>query len=569
MAAKKILCNHKMKRKNETESDNSVNKESDDGGKEMFERKLAILFIENSIKFDTLNNFHLKRLVSQLAGISMAQIPPAPKLLFHINEMFNGFQGFFKGFFAQNRDRSYSLTLNKWNNDYGFFNIQFMNDEFKYFEFPLGLFRFQDGRVDNGIIRNTILQDLTGKINFITTNFELDLKSKNVIKFLLNSNQTDKILMCFPSFLVESYLGFLKNYCKDPQVVKMLDSINGSYMEKVQGYYELVCKDFITRLNNLDLDYLKDIDFEEKPQFLKDSNHPLLVFRIRNMVYFKKFLKENDYNQLNSYEWQLIEFLTYITTINLKLVDFPNRVPLSNHLLQFIKYEIFLMDQMYQQFPLRYNLLSPGIFKSFEDYSQKLETYHKELSSKPSILMSTYLSPHTRKFLKLEEIQSIRSLLKNTRDITVIDNSNDTEDSFNIDGLIMDAFECSGNINNEVLVFETIESKKPQDLIKFWNTNKLKFPNLARLAREVLPIQINSDRNNEIFKSTFNEILGDLKDDICSIEGYCFIYSLSQEIDLIGMNLMDKNIEEFQHDIFKSHKCGTVVNSRDLKLPEV
>ncbi|CAH6720037.1 hypothetical protein CLIB1444_03S03004 [[Candida] jaroonii] len=567
-----------MKRKSESieVSDKPGHKEEEkntDNSKERFERELAVLFIENSIKFDTSNNFHLKRLVSRLAGIHINEIPSAPKLLFHVNDMYNNFQGYFKGFFAQNRDRLYSLTLNKWNNDYGFFNIQFMNDEFKYFEFPLGLFRFQDGRVDNGIIRNTILQDLTGKINFITTNFELDLKSKNIIKFLLNSNQTDKILMCFPSFLVEAYLDFLKSYSKaDLQMIKTLDTINFSTfsnVEKINRFYETVCKEMITKLTSIEVEYLKEIDFEEKQQFLKDSNHPSLVFRIRNMIYFKKFLKESDYNQLNSFEWQLIEFFTYITTINLKLVEFPNRVPLSNHLLQLIKYEIFLMDQMYQQFPLRYNLLSPVIFKSFEAYSGKLDSYHRELSAKPNILLSTYLSPHTRKFLKSEEIQSIRSLLKSSREVNVVDNSNDTEDSFSLDGLIMDAFECSGNINNEVLVFETIETKKPPDLTKFWNTNKVKFPNLAKLAKEVLPIQINSDRNNETFKSNFQDILGELKDDICSIEAYCFIYFLSQEIDLIAMDSMEKNIEEFQHDVFKSHKCGTLVNSRDLKLPEL
>lgn len=526
-------------------------------------RKLAILLIENLIDFNTLNNYHLKRLISQLSGIQLEEIPSAPELYYQITELYNEYQKYFKDFFNKNQDINYTLALHKWDK-YIFFNIQYMNTDFKYFEFPLGLFQLDlngdNGKgtdekgIDSGIVRNTILQDLTGKISFITTNFALDNKSKNVLQFLLDSDELDKFLLCYPSFLTNSFLNFMKKlYVEHQQSIENINRALISNVDKIEKTFQLVLKDIITKLDTIEI---------------ATEATESIVYKVREIVYHKKNLGAKYLNVLTTYEWQLAEFLSYITVIKLKLVNIDNRLPYSQNLLQYVKYDLFLIESMCQQFPIRYNLLSSNVFKNVEEFYDSIMDYHGSISTKSNILISTYLSPNTRKFLKSEEIQMIRSDLKTlTKDKAVI--NNDVDESINfIDAMVMDVFECSGNINSEVLLFETIESCN--NLNEFWKTQGSKFPNLSKLAQNLLSIPINSELLEfSLFKFKFREICQSLKGyDICSIEKFYFVYQLSHEIDLISMDPTgDWNIELFQHPrrILDTH----LISAKDLRLPEL
>lgn len=561
----------------------------------IFSKKLSVLLIENLIHFSIRDDFHLKRLISQLSGISTEEIPTAGAMLYNINEMYNTYQKYFKQFFQKNKDRNYCLTLHKWQSkqQYIFFHIQYMDLEFNFFEFPLGLYKTGDfeGDTDLALIRNTILHDLAGQIAFITTNFELDMKARNIVSFIfgedkenmpdmsldlnINVDYNGKVLMCFHSFMLDSYYEFLKGFVKGGD----LDGIyceNISSSSKIQKMFYSVVKE--TSRAILDVDYqvvkacFKDINSSQK-YHLSEIKSDNIIFIIKGIVCLKSKLKDNIVNLLTPYQWQLLEFLCYISLITFKLLVKQDRSPSSHSLLQYIKYELFLFNQMFENFPNKYNLLSRGIYKLFEEYFIKLDTYHKNLSDKSAIQVATYLSPNTRKFLKAAEIQTIRSSVFHkpsiNKDMTLVD-----EESLNfLDGIVMDTFDCSGNLNNECFLFESIASKGNSDLALFWKKHCADFPNLAAAARKILPIQTNTDRGFKKLKENFELIQALLKSagDICSIESFSFIYSLSQEIDLIAMNAndLDLNIENFQHKHLNTIKPikFSEITSKDIRLP--
>lgn len=141
-----------------------------------------------------------------------------------------------------------------------------------------------------------------------------------------------------------------------------------------------------------------------------------------------------------------------------------------------------------------------------------------------------------------------------------------------LDGIIMDIFQCAGNLNGEILMYESIKVKTndQEDALKFWNQNQRKFPNLARVAQKVLPLQTNSYRNFGIFKENFATLQRQLigYKDITTIEAMYYIYKMSTEIDLLLMKpnqLLD--IERYQHQFSSSTVDG--LTAMDISIPKL
>lgn len=573
----------------------SMKRKEQEPNDDLFSKKLSVLLMENMIHFNIKDDFHLKRLISQLSGVSVDEMPTSSAMLYNINEMYNNYQAYFKQFFQKNKDRSYCLTLHKWNSkeQYIFFHIQYMDHAFNFYEFPLGLYKSGDfeGDTDLALVRNTILHDLAGQIAFITTNFELDMKARNIVSFIFGEDKENmpdiswdlnvqvdyngKVLMCFNSFIIQSYYCFLKGFGKYPELESICHE-NISSSSKIEKMFYLIVKESASAILEVDYSSVKACFKDIKPAqkyHLSELKSENIIFIIKGIVSLKASLSENIISLLTPYQWQLLEFLCYISLITFKLLVKQDRSPTSHSLLQYIKYELFLFNQMFENFPKKYNLLSRGIYKLFEEFFVKIDSYHKDISEKSAIQVATYLSPNTRKFLKASEIQNIRSSVfhkpPSNKDMTLID-----DESLNfLDGIVMDTFDCSGNLNNECFKFESIPSKGNSELLPFWKKHSSDFPNLAAVARKILPIQTNTDRGFNKLKDNFDIIQAQLKSvgDICRIESFCFIYSLSQEIDLIAMDAknFDLNIENFQYrhlNIPKPIKLGEIT-SKDIRLP--
>ncbi|EGV60786.1 hypothetical protein CANTEDRAFT_137258 [Yamadazyma tenuis ATCC 10573] len=504
--------------------------------------------------------------------------------------MYNLFQEKLKQVFSSSKG-TFTLNLHKWSHtsEYIFSHVQYMDEKFDTFELPLGLVNLElvDGNVDVALVKNAFLQELKGKISFVTTNFELDPKAKSIVSFLMGNgdsiendldlaicvNCDDRVLQCFPSFVLESYHCFLKELASPLELEKLMGTAV-LFSQKVEFMFQLVIQENAPKALSLDSYNFKppkDIDDIYKTH-LKDTNSSNIIFRTRALVNMKKYLV--DPNQFTPYQWQLLEFLSYISVFTYKLVCDHTRTPSSHQLLQHLKYELFLFNQMFEMFPSKFNLLSRGIYKVFEEYFIKVEAYHKSLQTKADILMATYLSPDSRRFLQASDVQSIRTeVFKNRYPISTIDSTFGEDESLGVvDGFVMEAFQCSGSLSPECFSFESFPSGRcpTRDLVGFWKKNHLDFPTLAAVARRVLPIQTGTGRGLGEFKANFDRILTSVQQSqLCSIESFYFVYCLSREIDLICASSGDTRIEQFQHSCHKPtivHKSS--ISARDLHLPQ-
>lgn len=567
-------------------------------------RKISILLIENLGNFSQVEDVNFRRLISQLAQIKVDEVPNLGELFFQVNELYLSYQLYFTHFFSENPGRTYSLTLHKWNKldhldqdeDYVFFNIQYINDEFQFFELPLGLFKLTNnkGEMNLGLIRNTILKNLTGKINFITTNFDLDVKSKNVIKFLLNDDfnlpnlslelkYNDKILKCFPTIILDNFTKLINSLFPDTTPEWSQQSTI-----QFQRLLELAVGEKITELSKVDLSYIKpNRGFDSKKHFFKELQNENIISKLRSIVLYKQSLTEEHQSLLTEYQWQVLEFLSPLALTIQKLINgCSKRCGDGSEILKLIKYELFFLEQFYQHSIPKLNLLPPVFLKSFEEFSINLEKYHTSLSSKLNVLLATYLCPNTRKFLKDSEIQLIRYVFEKRAKSTTTGTTKkpylekeeeeitlSSDDTINmLDGIIMDIFQCAGNLNGEILMYESIKVKTndQEDALKFWNQNQRKFPNLARVAQKVLPLQTNSYRNFGIFKENFATLQRQLigYKDITTIEAMYYIYKMSTEIDLLLMKpnqLLD--IERYQHQFSSSTVDG--LTAMDISIPKL
>lgn len=572
---------HKQKGKSELEN------------KDGMHEKLSILLMENLSNLHQIEDYNFRRMISKLSGAEISQIPNMSQIFYQVNQVYHNYQQYFSQFFTDDPERSYSLTLYKWhgmnhtstqrhydNEGYIFFNVQYVNDTFNISEFPLGLFKLTNdkGETDLGLIRNTILKDLRGKVNFITTNFELDYKSRNIIKFLLNDELNlpnlsletkcnDKILTCFPTFLFNSFrklVGIMFAEHPEKEAIAQEYCLEDGDFEK---YISILFKEYIHQFLELDLSYLKvDPDLDPKGCFMKElANSNNNVLKLRSLALFKPFLTETHRKLLSESQWQKLEFISPISATIYKLLT-GGSLTLGNScdLLKLIKYEIFFLERFYQHSLPKMTLLPDELIKGFEEFSINLEKYHKSVSSKISVLLATYLSPSTKKFLKESEIQTIRSLLQDdkfekgsgittTTNVSNSNANNHNDDSVEeLEGIIMDIFLCSGNLNQELLVYESMIATEPQasSLQEFWASHKKQFPRLSRVARKILSIQINTCRGFDTFQANFGQLLKEVTDlnNLCSIEAIYFVHKLSTQVDLLLMDPRDQmmNVEEYE-----------------------
>ncbi|CAH2351041.1 hypothetical protein CLIB1423_02S10924 [[Candida] railenensis] len=552
--------------------------------------ELTMMLIENLVPFQHIERgilyaFYKKSLNSALTRkITQKQIEATSSQLY--TEYKKYFENYFKNVISS--ETKFALTLHKWVSAYEvkplfLTSISYINSNFELCEFPMGILDLDENSSRPGTfsphnLGGSVLEILNGRISFVTANFDIDRDSMDLLKSITNEDfDESKFMQCFPTFVIRVVAEFLsaiegeiysnqdegKDFSENAsyQWIPSSDIIPISVHHFLFGLYQ--------KLGNLKLDASMssrmECDYSSKLNSIKYFTNILKHKNELNRIIKQKYRESS--NTLTCYDWQVVEFIIEfvrrfhdIVTISSKL-----KFPTIHMLLKWIKILVvhttaFENNSVYDLKPIT-KKVQPFLKRMLA----RLTDYHQDIEKKFQLISASYLHPSTKRYLKESDINRINKYIGETvrtkaESATTSLFENDL--GLNLDDMIMKLFNCSGSGSKECYNYETSSSGEVKylksskyvslevgpHLLQFWNINQKKYPTLSALARDVLSIQVNTDRDSEEFKDQFKYFRRG-NPDISTISAIQFLNSLGKvyKLNSFNPNDLEADIDKYRH----------------------
>ncbi|CUM63788.1 uncharacterized protein PRCAT00001372001 [Priceomyces carsonii] len=546
-------------------------------------KKILFLLIENLISFDKIENPFFKNFLSHSVNDNTSFLPDAELLLHLTTEIYNDYQEYFKNYFATQPNIKISISCHKWSpsyefNPYMFINVHYINESYRLCELCLSFFEFNSTNLSNFLIRDTVLKNFKNKVNFITTNYKFDDNSLDILKFVTNEDKIkNKILPCVPEFLNLSMKEFLvdleKALAPSQPNLNHID-VNSSSKDTISILIGNFLGQLYSRIKNLSLrDILPLPNDKDNEQFdilnstAKRNEMSYSLKFLRSVLFYKsQIIETSEKNQLDivgDFEWDLIKFIVEFSSRfeDIIIGSYSNNGPVSHMILKWMKILIIHVTS----FSKHPSIGEKKVDIPIANILKRLTSFHNDLENKFDLVLSSYLHPSTKRYLKDNHISRVNSMVEllNTESNSF---NVDEFDSTNMDDIIMKTFDCSGKATKECYNYETsatseikysrmskyFSKESGSHILQFWNKNHQKYSTLSSLSKQTLSIPLSADRNFGACKSAFHELKRASYSNHCplDIEAVYFLHKLSKTYDLQSFNPknFDLDIEDYRMD---------------------
>ena len=552
--------------------------------------KLTMVLIENLVPFQHIEREFLYAFYKKLFSLMLARKITQRQLEAACSQLYKDYKKYFENYFMNiiPSETKFALTLHRWNLAYEvkplfLSSVSYINSNFELCEFPTGIIELNENghrpaRFLNDSIGSSVLDILRRRISFVTTNLDLDKGSMALLKSVTDEDLDEsKLMQCFPTFVSSALVDLLSGirceiYTSQGEVEDFDANLRFKHIPS-SDIIPIVVHHFLfgifKKLENLKLDsnMSNRMDYHYSSK-LNSINYFTSI--LKHKIELNKIIKQNyrkSSSTLTGHDWQVVEFIIEFTRRFHDIVTVSSKLqfPTIHMILKWIKILVvhttaFENNSVYDLKP---------ITKKVQPYLKKLlarlTDYHQDIEKKFQLISASYLHPSTKRYLSEPDINRINKFVGETvrtkaENVTTSLFENDS--GLNLDDMIMKFFNCSGSGSKECYNYETSSSGEVKylksskyvslevgpHLLQFWNVNQNKYPTLSALARDVLSIQVNSDRTFEEFKDQFRYFRrGDLDPSI--INAIQFLNSLSKmyKLNSFNPNDLETDIENYRN----------------------
>lgn len=519
-------------------------------------RKILLVSIENLVPFERVENTYFRNFIINYNNFdSSTNFIPDSEILLHLSrELYNDLHDYYCHYFST-KSCNASLTFHKWHppgeiHPYVYINLFYFDESFVLCNISLGLVEMRTNGLANFLVGSVILKCFKEKINFITTNFELDTKTIEILSFIMGEiDITNKILTCLPTILNEVMVGFcdelwdikVSSQNAEDTIPNMVLGILDNELEK---FASISLEELLPLPHDEDSTY-----FDLLTKWLRKQKSLVLPY-LSGLLFYKQsligFIQSQKINITES-SWDLISFVESIFKPFYDIILSCSSVhPVAHMVLKWLKILIIQVNSVETK---TRTMGSSSYELCVAKLNQKLRSIHDDVESKPDLWIASYLHPSTKRYLKEEHLMVINQVVSDLSKTSKHQRINPDC----MDDIIMQMFDCSGKATKECYNYETSATSEVKymkqspyltkeagpHILQFWNKNSEKYVTLSSLARSNLSIQTTSENDLHSFKNCFSE----LKSDTCDLEVMYFLHGLCKTVDLLSFNPKDMDLD--------------------------